>query len=376
MIDVSDLNSSEESFLQILDAIGDLVLVKGPKSRLIWANQAFCHYYGMTNAQLKGMIDAPFSEPDHTQQYVKDDAHVFATGQVFDIPEEPVTRHDGVVRIFHTVKTPIFDSQRNVIMTVGISRDVTDRKEAEEKLNVERARSVNAAKLVNLGQMAGSVAHEINTPLSVITLLSGHISEILATDPVNLDLIKKNISSIDKTVERIAKIVSGLRAFSRDGRSDPKVCTKLSDVVEDTLSFSRERIVRRGIELKIRFPQNEPMVECKSVEIGQIVLNLLNNAYDALGGQNTDPWIALEICVKGRNVELTVADNGSGVTKDNRDKLFAPFFTTKEMGKGTGLGLSISREIAAAHGGSLELDSTSVNTRFVLSLPLAHGLQQ
>ena len=116
---------TDHFYEQILDSIDDMVLVKGPKSRLLWANRAFRDYYGMTNEELRGIIDAPFSEPDHTQHYVKDDSRVFETGQALDIPEEPVNRHDGEVHVFRTVKHPHRDPSGAVVGTFGISRDIT-----------------------------------------------------------------------------------------------------------------------------------------------------------------------------------------------------------------------------------------------------------
>jgi len=101
-------NESERRDLnhQVLDAIADMVLVKGPHSKIVWANAAFLEFYGMTNEQLRGIIDAPFNEPDYTQKYVRDDAIVFETGEILDIPEEQMTRHDGRVFLVHTVPLP------------------------------------------------------------------------------------------------------------------------------------------------------------------------------------------------------------------------------------------------------------------------------
>jgi len=115
------------------DGITDLVLVKGPQSRLLWANKAFRELYGMSNEQLQGMIDAPFNEPDYTLQYIKDDQYVFENEKTLVIPEEPVTRHDGDVRTFRTVKSPIRNAAGEVIGTVGISQDITELKQKEAK---------------------------------------------------------------------------------------------------------------------------------------------------------------------------------------------------------------------------------------------------
>ncbi|MBD1923527.1 PAS domain S-box protein [Microcoleus sp. FACHB-831] len=120
-------------YQQILDAIPDMVLCKGAQSRIIYANKAFRDYYGMTLEQLQDIIDAPFANPDYTQQYVKDDAYVFNTGETLKV-EENVVRYDGEERLFGTIKTPIFDSENRIIQTVGVSRDITIYKEAEAVL--------------------------------------------------------------------------------------------------------------------------------------------------------------------------------------------------------------------------------------------------
>ncbi|MFZ6027374.1 MAG: PAS domain S-box protein [Chloroflexota bacterium] len=143
---VEAVREGEQRYQQILDAITDMVLVKGPKSSIVWANRAFRDYYGMTNEQLRGLLDAPIVEPDYTLQYVKDDAYVFESGEVLQIAEEPVTRHDGIVRPFETVKSPIRDLDGNIVMTVGVSRDITERKQERErieKLVEERTAQLN-----------------------------------------------------------------------------------------------------------------------------------------------------------------------------------------------------------------------------------------
>ncbi|MEG4800787.1 PAS domain S-box protein [Microcoleus sp. ARI1-B5] len=134
------LRDSEQKYHQILDSIADMVLVKGPESKIVWANQAFRDYYGMTEEELQGILDAPFNNPDYTLQYIQDDAFVFKTGQTLQIPEEPVVRHDGEVRLFSTVKTPIRSEEGQVTMTVGVSRDMTERKQAEEAVKASETK--------------------------------------------------------------------------------------------------------------------------------------------------------------------------------------------------------------------------------------------
>jgi two-component system, NarL family, sensor histidine kinase UhpB len=128
------LKQTEEMTQQILDAANDMVLVKDSQSRILWANKAFQSYYGMTNAQLQNLIDAPFNDLGNTKQYLEDDRRVFETGQTQFIPEEPVTRHDGEVRLFQTLKSPVFDENGQVSKLVAVARDITDRKQTQVAL--------------------------------------------------------------------------------------------------------------------------------------------------------------------------------------------------------------------------------------------------
>lgn len=144
------LRKSEQRYHQILDSIADMVVVKESGSRLVWANRAFRDYYGMSQEELQGLIDASFNEPDYTHQYLQDDAVVFATGQTLKIAEEPVTRHDGVVRLFSTIKAPIFDDSGQVVMLVGVCRDITEVKHDEEIRQQAEAKIREQAALLDI----------------------------------------------------------------------------------------------------------------------------------------------------------------------------------------------------------------------------------
>ena len=366
--DKSATVAHEESFKQILNALGDMVLVKGTESKLLWANQAFCDYYNMTNEQLHGLIDSHHGSPDMTQQYVIDDAKVFNSGKSLDIPCEPVTRHDGVVRMFHTLKTPIFDESGKVTMTVGISRDITSRLETEKLLEEEKGRALHSSKMAVLGEMAGGIAHEINTPLAIIMTLSGQLLELINEGDLEPETFRNSLAKIEKTSERIAKIISGLRSFSRDSSKDTFSEVSLRTVIDETLSFCRERITREGVTLELVIPDSEIKFLGHSTEISQVLLNLLSNAHDAVLNLEKK-HIKLAIIETERDIEISVTDSGTGIPFELQKKVFNPFFTTKPVGKGTGLGLSISSAIIKNHGGVMFIDDTCPQTKFSIWLP-------
>ncbi|MBD1903054.1 PAS domain S-box protein [Trichocoleus sp. DQ-A3] len=137
--DISDRKSAEEAlkqsehrYAQILDSVQDMVFCKAPGSVVVYANKAACEYYGMTLEQLHGITDVPYNQLDYTQQYLQDDLQVFTTGQPIEVLEEPNVRADGETRFFHTIKSPIFDTNGNVVEIVGVSRDISERKQERE----------------------------------------------------------------------------------------------------------------------------------------------------------------------------------------------------------------------------------------------------
>ncbi|MBF0367111.1 MAG: PAS domain S-box protein [Oligoflexia bacterium] len=138
--EIANLKESEESLRQTLDAINDLVFIKDAQSKLVWGNKAFCSYYGMSNEEIRGIFDAPFVSQAITAQYIKDDQYVLSTGKVIEVPEEPITRFDGAIAFFNTVKSPIFDTSGKVVKMVGVSRDISARKLTEGELRKSEQR--------------------------------------------------------------------------------------------------------------------------------------------------------------------------------------------------------------------------------------------
>ena len=134
------LQEKQCMYEQLLDSTRDMILVKDRRSSIVYANKAMCDLYGMTQEEIRGITDSTFNQPEFTAQYLKDDAYVIETGETLVIPEEPVTRHDGVIRLFETIKTPIREASGKVNTMVGVCRDITERAQAEqERERAERA---------------------------------------------------------------------------------------------------------------------------------------------------------------------------------------------------------------------------------------------
>jgi PAS domain S-box-containing protein len=399
---VGATREAEGTMRQVLDAITDMVLVKGPHSRVEWANQAFLSNYGMSIAQLKGMIDAPHAEPDLTHQYVRDDLHVFQTGRSLEIAEERLVRHDGKVLTCHTVKSPIFDARGKVVKTVAVIRDTTERNRLEVELQ-------QAQKLESVGRLASGIAHEINTPVQFVgdqthfmrTAFDGvlalcnqyraFVAKVArgsagpddiaamrqAEDHPDVAFLVENIpDALDAIAEgttRVADLVRSMKEFAHPDRGE-KSSADLNRAIKNTLIICANEVKYvADVELDLG---DLPEVVCYASELNQVFLNLVVNAAHAIGDVTQGTSARGTIKITTRHVEpevvVSIADSGSGIPEELQPKIFEAFFTTKEVGKGTGQGLAIARMIVVEkHGGSLSFESqVGVGTTFHVRIPV------
>jgi C4-dicarboxylate-specific signal transduction histidine kinase len=239
--------------------------------------------------------------------------------------------------------------------------------ESENEMLKMNEQFVSTAKLSALGQMASGIAHEINNPLAVIQGKAQQIQYRINQGAFTIEQTKKDANKIEQTVDRIAKIIQGLRTFSRNAEQDPIQPTRLDSIVSETFELCSERFKNNQINLTVECP-NELRADCRAAQISQVFMNLLLNSFDAVELLQ-DKWVKLVVEQIGTEIQISVTDSGAGIKEDVRRKMMEPFFTTKPVGKGTGLGLSICRGIIEGHGGRFEYDSSSVNTRFKITIP-------
>jgi C4-dicarboxylate-specific signal transduction histidine kinase len=242
-----------------------------------------------------------------------------------------------------------------------------------EQMNKERELAALNARLAQLGELAVGIAHEINNPL---TIVNGYVmrSRLEAQkSPIDVAKLGESLNAIERTTMRISKIISGLRAYARDGQHDPFAPARLSALISDALEITQGRLREFDIDLKteVLWDENQE-VDCRATQIAQILVVLVNNAADAI--KNLDKrWIEIGGYVEGNDVILTVTDSGNGIPGEIVAKLFDPFFTTKPVGEGTGLGLSVAFGIVKGHSGEIFVNSGCANTQFVVKLPISQS---
>jgi C4-dicarboxylate-specific signal transduction histidine kinase len=248
-------------------------------------------------------------------------------------------------------------------------RDVTQALNNEKKIKEQEEKIMQSSHLAALGEMAGGIAHEINNPLTVITSSAKLIlKNLYKEDELNKPVLIEKVDAIYKMAMRISEITFSMKNLSRDTGKDHFQPTLIQDIVSDVSSLFFERLNGQSIAFKINLSLPSKSVYCSRVQVCQVLINLLNNAYDAVENCENS-WIELTVSENHHATQFKVMDSGPGVISEIRDKIFDPFFTTKDIGKGSGLGLGLSKSIAEKHMGRFYLDQTSPHTSFILEIP-------
>jgi two-component system NtrC family sensor kinase len=231
---------------------------------------------------------------------------------------------------------------------------------------------IETGKLASIGELAAGIAHEINNPVAIMTEEAGWIQDLLEEEDLsqseNLDEFQKSLNQIRTQGMRCKDITHKLLSFARRTDSSTKDVA-LNDLINEVVHLSSQRVKYANVSLNADLQENLPSIKASDTELQQVLLNLVNNALDAMEKEGG----SLDIRTKfdGQEMTVVVADNGPGIPEANLARIFDPFFTTKPVGKGTGLGLSICYGIIKKMGGDIEVDSkVGKGTAFTIRIPV------
>jgi C4-dicarboxylate-specific signal transduction histidine kinase len=276
-----------------------------------------------------------------------------------------------------------FNSMREQLMkTVSELNELTQSLETKVQQRTEQLKAMNqklfqSDRLASLGQLAASVAHEINNPIAGVLNLSMLVERILKEDgipPERVEEVRRYLIQISSETTRVGRIVGDLLAFSR--RPSPqRLPADLNAIIRRTVSIIDHKLKLANVELELQLDETLPNIKCDNSQIQQVIVNLVMNASEATHNRDHGKvTVRTTVNTNRESIRLEVKDNGDGIPKEYLAKIYDPFFTTKGEGKGVGLGLAVVYGIVESHGGEIEVDTkVGEGTIFRVDLPISGG---
>ncbi|HVO65657.1 MAG TPA: PAS domain S-box protein, partial [Syntrophales bacterium] len=348
------LRESEKKYRTLFEESKDAIIVLDKARRVIDINDAFIELFGYTREEIFALdLEKLYCKrEDRNVLWQKLEGFGFASDF-----EMELKRKDDERIIVHVSASAIKDDAGQISGYQGIFHDMTDRKKLEQQL-------LQAQKLESIGLLAGGVAHEFNNLLTGISGYGQIIEEIIPPDD---ELLQESVGQILRATDRAAELARSLLAFGRKQLIHPKP-VHVHTIVHDTVGLIK-RIIGEDIELRTSFSDKNLLVKVGEGQIEQILMNLATNARDAMPSGGHIHIATQEVVVKdgsesnyglarpGVYVLISVSDTGTGIDKKSLERVFEPFYTTKEIGKGTGLGLSVIYGIVKQNNGSVHVES-------------------
>jgi len=279
------------------------------------------------------------------------------TGEALINKTEKQIMPNGETAWTSTTKVPLRDPQGNVIGLVGINRDITQQKRAEQEIEQQRNELAHLSRVTTLSELSGSLAHELNQPLAIILTNAQAAQRLLAQQPPDLAEARDILADIVSEDQRAGEVIRRLRALLKPGQAHLQPLSA-NEIIEDVLRIGRSDLIGRGVTVHTALAESAPQVLGDRIQLQQVLLNLILNASDAMAG-NPPAQRHLTIATAHRDgwVRISVSDNGCGLPAEP-ERIFQPFYTTKK--DGLGLGLPICRSIATAHQGRLWAESNEL----------------
>jgi PAS domain S-box-containing protein len=290
----------------------------------------------------------------------------------YDIPFR-IVLPDGSIKHIHSVGKPFFEESGAVTEYIGVSMDVTERKRDEAALQLAQAELGRVARLTTIGELAASIAHEINQPLSAVSANSLAALCWLGHDVPNVAEAKEALEDIGKDAQRASDVIGRIRALLRHDK--PKyIPLEINDVIKEVVTMTQSALEARGISVRIDLPPGLPRALGDRVQLQQVLLNLITNGADAMSLVASGPRILLlsSRVESSDNILVSIEDSGTGLEAGLSERIFDSLFTTKP--NGMGMGLAICKSIVEGHGGHIwALPRTPNGTVFQFTVPTVDG---
>jgi PAS domain S-box-containing protein len=358
--------ASELSFRRIVETIPALVWCASPEGELTFVNQRILDYTGVLLDDLAQAGWVNFLHPEDVEQTVTMWSNAVRTGNPHDI-QYRLRRHDGAYRWFHVLGQAMLDAEGRIRQWYGLLIDIDDRKNIEEALRRTETRLSKATHIATVGELAASIAHEINQPLGAVVTNAYACLRWLSTEPANFTKAREAAERIVRDGKETGEVVARIRALFKQTQAQ-HMMLNLNGLITEVVRLLGAESSRRRVAIETELQTDLQSVPCDRIQIQQLILNLLMNGLDAMDSVTDHPKRIL-IRSQTNNVRtalVEVEDRGEGLA--DCERVFEPFFTTKEHGMG--MGLAICRSIVEGHNGKLwATPNKTCGTTFSFTLP-------
>lgn len=369
----TELRRSRDLLASVVNGSADPIFAKDADGRFVILNPPAAALLGVPMHRALGHRVAELVGPDIAARIDAADTEVMASGRVH-VTEDEITLPDGTQRILVSTKAPWRDASGCILGVVGVTRDISERRRAQNRLRQTQAELFHVGRVNAMGVMAAALAHELNQPLTAIMNYGEACVRMLGDDrpigEVPLADLREAMDGAVAEALRAGLIVRRLREFVGRGESEKRLLD-LNGVVEESAALALSGSLSEGIDLRLDLAPDLGKVLADHVQIQQVLVNLVRNAADAMADHERPELCVSTAMACATQVEVLVSDRGPGIAAEVADRLFEPFVSTKR--DGMGMGLSICRSIIEEHGGRLETAARpGGGTMFRFVLPV-HG---
>jgi PAS domain S-box-containing protein len=353
----SQLQRERDFNQKILNTTQSMILVLDTAGLISYANRR-CYEAGYREDELIGRRPVDWVETTHREEF-EAALETTARGNQVENIELRVRRGDGSMGHFSVSLSPMRDELNTVNSVVLVMTDITDAVLLQAKL-------AHSEKMATIGRLVSGVAHEVNNPLAAIL----GFTDLLLENPEVPPSAREDLQIILQETQRTRVIVQDLLSFARQ-RPVQREFVKINAILRQTIKLRSYDFASHGAQITEEFDESLASAVGDPQQLQQVFLNILNNAYDTVQESGRRGAILIRTRTRGGSIEISVKDNGTGIA--NPERIFDPFYTTKQAGKGTGLGLSICYGIVRAHGGEITCsnNSDSLGSTFLIRLPIA-----
>ncbi len=369
------LRASEERFRQVAEAVSNFIWEVDPNGLYLYTSPSIENILGYTPDELIGKKHFYDLFAPETREQLKIAAfQAFAARQRFDKFRNSNVSKSGRIVHLETSGVPIVTETGQFLGYRGADTDITERLQAERETQLLRQELALFSRVGTLSELTASLAHELNQPLAAILANAQAALRLMERGTLDPDELRAIFTDIVADDQRAAEVIRGMRSMLRTGVAERQPLV-LNDLIKEVIPIVRNDALIRNVGIDLDLGLSLPVIKGNRVQLQQVVLNLIVNAFEAMNSSGPPGKVILRTREADGEVVLDVVDSGTGIAPDKLNSIFDPFITTKA--EGLGMGLSLSRSIAIGHNGRLWAENNrDGGATFHLALPMENGVRQ